>query len=86
MDFFSVFLESNDQNVQRVKGDGGFTLSHQMLAEQKATQGQSSMEVQDLEPGLQLQLQQALAQISQISSALCDIQLHYQDQVCVSHK
>lgn len=48
---------------------------HQMILEQKAAQASET----DLK--MQVQLEQALQQISQLSTALCDIQLYYQDRV-----
>ncbi|KAM6894188.1 shootin-1 [Lycodopsis pacificus] len=53
--------------------------AHQMFA----ARGESETLPQSLETGLQLRLQQALEQISNISLALCDIQRCYQDQVAV---
>ncbi|XP_031706484.1 shootin-1 isoform X2 [Anarrhichthys ocellatus] len=53
--------------------------AHQMFA----ARGESETLPQSSETGLQLRLQQALEQISNISLALCDIQRCYQDQVCV---
>ncbi|XP_068584231.1 shootin-1 isoform X2 [Cebidichthys violaceus] len=50
--------------------------AHQMFA----ARGESETLPQSSETGLQLQLQQALEQISSISTALCDIQRCYQDQ------
>ncbi|XP_031706486.1 shootin-1 isoform X4 [Anarrhichthys ocellatus] len=51
--------------------------AHQMFA----ARGESETLPQSSETGLQLRLQQALEQISNISLALCDIQRCYQDQV-----
>lgn len=48
---------------------------HQIILEQKAAQASET----DLK--MQVQLEQALQQISQLSTALCDIQLYYQDRV-----
>ncbi|XP_049923933.1 shootin-1 isoform X2 [Epinephelus moara] len=53
--------------------------AHQMLVQQKAAHRESLILMQSSETGLQLQ--QALEQISNISTALCDIQRCYQDQV-----
>lgn len=46
-----------------------------MILEQKAAHASET----DLK--MQVQLEQALQQISQLSTALCDIQLYYQDRV-----
>lgn len=53
--------------------------AHQMLVQQKAVHRESVMLMQSSEMGLQLQ--KALEQISNVSTALCDIQRCYQDQV-----
>lgn len=50
------------------------------MEKQKEAQGPNVMLMQTAETALQLQ--QALEQISSIQKALCDIQRHYQDQVC----
>ncbi|XP_042075119.1 formin-like protein 2 isoform X2 [Haplochromis burtoni] len=50
-------------------------LATQMILEQKAAQASET----DLK--MQVQLEQALQQISQLSTALCDIQLYYQDRL-----
>ncbi|CAI5669237.1 unnamed protein product [Oreochromis niloticus] len=50
-------------------------LATQMILEQKAAQASET----DLK--MQVQLEQALQQISQTSTALCDIQLYYQDRL-----
>ncbi|XP_005751145.1 shootin-1 [Pundamilia nyererei] len=50
-------------------------LREQMILEQKAAQASET----DLK--MQVQLEQALQQISQLSTALCDIQLYYQDRL-----
>ncbi|XP_041840905.1 shootin-1 [Melanotaenia boesemani] len=55
--------------------------AHQMLVEQKADKRQSMMKMENLDTSIQLQLQQALEQISHISTVLSDIQLHYQNQI-----
>lgn len=83
MCFVSICFEANDHTdvmkMWTVKTE--FALCLQMLVEQEAAaQSQSVMESPG--GGLQLQLQQALQQISQISTTLCDIQLCYQGQVC----
>lgn len=57
-------------------------MSHQMLAEQTTAQRWSLMETRVSESDTQLQLLQALEQISNISTALTDVQLYYQEQVC----
>ncbi len=61
------------------EGETGFGLSCQMLVQQKAAHRQSMMLMQSSETSQQLQ--QALEQISNISTTLCDIQRYYQDQV-----
>ncbi|XP_035531661.1 shootin-1 [Morone saxatilis] len=53
--------------------------AHQMIVQQKEAQSPSVLLMPSSETGLQLQ--QALEQISTISTALCDIQRTYQDQV-----
>ncbi|XP_078132356.1 shootin-1 isoform X2 [Sander vitreus] len=53
--------------------------AHQILVQQNAAHRESGMLTQSSETGLQLQ--QALEQISNISTALCDIQRYYQNQV-----
>ncbi|KAM8897905.1 shootin-1 isoform 1-T1 [Spinachia spinachia] len=50
--------------------------AHQMLAQQKAATPPGGSD-----PGLPLQLQRALRQISDVSAALCEIRRHYQDRV-----
>lgn len=62
----------------------GFGLSCQLMEQEKVGRRQSTMLTQNPETGLQLQ--QALEQICIISTALCDIQRHYQDQVCVDDR
>ncbi|XP_039679173.1 shootin-1 isoform X2 [Perca fluviatilis] len=56
--------------------------AHQILVQQNAAHRESVMLTQSSETGLQLQ--QALEQISNISTALCDIQRYYQNQVKLS--
>ncbi|XP_061566458.1 shootin-1 isoform X2 [Cololabis saira] len=53
--------------------------AQQMIVEQKVAQTQDTMGTCSSEPGMQLQLQQALEQISHVSTALCDIQRYYQE-------
>ncbi|XP_035850075.1 shootin-1 isoform X1 [Sander lucioperca] len=53
--------------------------AHQILVQQNAAHREIGMLTQSSETGLQLQ--QALEQISNISTALCDIQRYYQNQV-----
>ncbi|XP_054457214.1 LOW QUALITY PROTEIN: shootin-1 [Anoplopoma fimbria] len=53
--------------------------AHQMLVQQKTSHSESRPPTQSSDTGLKLQ--EALEQISIISSALCDIQRYYQDQV-----
>lgn len=55
-------------------------LSCQMMVQQKAACRRSA-EMQSSE--MAVQLQQAMEQISTLSTALCDIQRYYQEQVCV---
>ena len=83
MYFFSILLEAdNHKDVFKMsKGEVRRGLFCQILVKQTTTHGQSMMQMQSSETGLQLQ--QALEQISNISTALCDIQRCYQDQVCV---
>lgn len=59
------------------KGEAGFGLSCQILVQQKETHQESAMH----SPQVAVQLQQALEQISNISTALSDIQCYYQEQV-----
>lgn len=75
-----MFVEADIHKVACETSELGFALSWQLMEETKAAQGQSVTPTQSSELGLQLQ--QALEQISAISTALCGIQLHYQDQVC----
>uniref|UniRef100_A0A1A8D144 Uncharacterized protein n=2 Tax=Nothobranchius kadleci TaxID=1051664 RepID=A0A1A8D144_NOTKA len=56
-------------------------VAHQMLSEQTAAQRWKVMEPGGSESDVQLQLQQALEQISSISTILSDVQLYYQEQV-----
>lgn len=57
------------------KGEARFDLSCQVLEQRKETHQENIM------PQTVVQLQQALEQISNISTALSDIQLYYQEQV-----
>lgn len=52
------------------------------MAEQTGARTQVMMETCSTDAGMQLQLQQALEQISNISAALCDVQCYFKDQVC----
>lgn len=52
-----------------------------MLVKQKESQRQSLALVQNEE--VNTQLQQTLEQVAQLSKALEEIRLHYQQQVCV---
>lgn len=63
------------------KGEVRFGLSCQMLEQQRVAHRQSVMLMQSSETGLQLQ--QALEQITNISTTLSEIQRYYQDQVQV---
>lgn len=55
-----------------------------MLVKQKESQRQSLILVQNGEADVQLQ--QALEQVAQLSKALEEIRLHYQQQVCVCER
>lgn len=83
MYFFPIFVAADNHKdvFQLSKGEARFGLYCQMMVQQRAASRQSMMLMQNTETGLQLQ--QALEQISNISTALCDIQRYYQDQVCV---
>lgn len=59
------------------KGEARFDLSCQVLEQQKGTHQEGFMH----SPQAVVQLQQALEQISNIGTALSDIQLYYQEQV-----
>lgn len=75
-----MFVEADIHKVACETSVLGSALSWQLMEKKKAAHGLSVTPTESLELGRQLQ--QALEQISAISTALCGIQLHYQDQVC----